>query len=372
MIVGSPREIKNHEYRVGLTPAGVRTLVAAGHDVLIERDAGLRVGFPDADYAAAGARIVGDAAQIYGDAELVVKIKELQASEYALARPGQILFCYHHLAPDPDLARRMIEAGVTCLAYETVTDAHGALPLLAPMSRVAGRLAPQMAAWSLQMANGGSGLLLGGVPGVLPARVVILGAGTVGENATRVAVGMGADVVVLGRGTSRLDDLDRSYRGRIKTGVSDPVALADHVAAADVVIGAVLVPGKRAPRLIPRSLLRRMRPGSVLVDVSIDQGGVAETSRPTSHSDPIYIEEGVVHYCVANMPGACARTSTLALTQATLPYAVALANDGLRTALQRDAGLKEGLQIHDGKVTHPGLAQDLGRAYVGCDAALGL
>ena len=372
MIVGTPREIKNHEYRVGLTPAGVHALVGAGHEVLIERDAGLRVGFPDAAYAEAGAKITDDAAFIYGRAELVVKIKELQPSECALARPGQILFCYHHLAPDPELARRMIEAGVSCLAYETVTDAQGGLPLLAPMSRVAGRLAPQMAAWSLQMANGGSGLLLGGVPGVPPARVVVIGAGTVGTNATQIAVGMGADVTLLGRGTARLDDVDRIYRGRVKTCVSDPLALAEHVAAADVVIGAVLVPGKRAPQLIPCSLLRRMRPGSVLVDVSIDQGGIAETSRPTSHSDPLYVEAEVVHYCVANMPGACARTSTLALAQATLPYAVALANDGLRPAVQRDAGLKEGLQIHDGKVTHAGLAQDLGRPCVSPDAALGL
>ncbi len=245
MIVGTPREIKNHEYRVGLTPAGVHALAAAGHEVLLERNAGLRVGFPDAAYAEAGAKIVDNAAAVYGRADLVVKIKELQASECALARPGQILFCYHHLAPDPELARRMIEAGVSCLAYETVTDPHGGLPLLAPMSRVAGRLAPQMAAWSLQMANGGSGLLLGGVPGVLPARVVVIGAGTVGTSATRIAVGMGADVTLLGRGTAPLDEIDHIYRGRVKTCVSDPLALAELVAGADVVIGAVLVPGKR-------------------------------------------------------------------------------------------------------------------------------
>jgi alanine dehydrogenase len=370
MIVGTPREIKNHEYRVGLTPAGAHALVAAGHRVRVERGAGERIGWSDDAYAAAGATVAEDGAQVYAEADLIVKVKELQPAEFPLAREGQILFCCHHFAPSPALAEAMIRCGASCLAYETVTDAAGRLPLLAPMSRIAGRLAPQVGAWSLQMANGGSGVLLGGVPGVPPGRVAIVGAGSVGANATRIATGMGAEVTVLDRTPHRLDELDRLYRGRIKTCVSDPYTLADHVAAADLVIGAVLVPGKRAPHLIGRDLLRRMRPGSVLVDVSIDQGGVAQTSRPTTHDDPIYIEEGVVHYCVANMPGACARTSTLALTQVTLPYARILADLGLREALRRDPGLMEGLEIHRGQITHAGLAQDLGRRHVPVAAAL--
>lgn len=370
MIVGVPREIKNHEYRVGLTPAGAHTLTVAGHRVLIERDAGARVGFPDTAYAAAGATVLDSAAQVYAGADMIVKVKELQPAEYPLTRAGQILFCYHHFAPNPQLAAAMIERGASCVAYETVTDAGGRLPLLAPMSRIAGRLAPQVGAWSLQMANGGSGVLLGGVPGVPPAKVLIIGAGTVGTNAAQIAVGMGAEVTVLDRGTARLESLDRIYRGRIKTGVNEPLDLAEHVADADMVIGAVLIPGKLTPRLIARELLHRMRPGSVLVDVSIDQGGIAQTSRPTTHTDPIYVEEGVVHYCVGNMPGACARTATLALTQASLPYAAQIADLGLSAALQRDTGLRPGLEIHRGQVTHPGLAQDLGQPYVAPDTAL--
>lgn len=370
MIVGTPKEIKNHEYRVGLTPAGAHALVAAGHGVLIERDAGTRVGFPDSAYAAAGATLADSAAQIYARADMIVKVKELQPAEYALARAGQILFCYHHFAPNPQLAAAMIERGTSCVAYETVTDAGGGLPLLAPMSRIAGRLAPQMGAWSLQMANGGSGVLLGGVPGVPPAKVLIIGAGSVGANAAQIAVGMGAEVTVFDQGTARLESLDRLYRGRIKTCVNEPLTLADHIADADMVIGAVLIPGKLTPRLITRALLRRMRPGSVLVDVSIDQGGVAQTSRPTTHTDPIYIEEGVVHYCVGNMPGACARTATLALTQSSLPYAAQLADLGLRAALLRDSGLQQGLEIHLGHVTHAGLAQDLQQPYVAPETAL--
>jgi alanine dehydrogenase len=360
VIVGVPKEIKNHEYRVGLTPAGARALTSEGHRVRLERNAGARVGLPDAEYAAAGAEIVADAAAVYGAADIIVKVKELQPVEYPLARPGQILFCYHHFAPEPALARAMLAAGVSCVAYETVADARGGLPLLAPMSRIAGRLAPQMGAWALQMANGGSGLLLGGVPGVPPARVLVIGAGTVGRNAAQIAVGMGADVMLVDRSPDRLEAVDRIYRGRIKTCVADALSLAQQIAEADLVIGAVLIPGKRAPRLITRSHLDGMRPGSVLVDVSIDQGGIAETSRPTTHSDPVYIERGVVHYCVANMPGACARTATLALTQVTLPHALRLAGLGLREALRQDDGLREGLQIHAGRVTHSGLAQDLG------------
>jgi alanine dehydrogenase len=360
VIVGMPKEIKNHEYRVGLTPAGAHALSSEGHRVLVERNAGTQVGFADAAYAAAGAEIVPDAAAVYGMADMVVKVKELQPAEYPLTRRGQILFCYHHFAPEPALSRAMLAAGVSCVAYETVTDARGDLPLLAPMSRIAGRLAPQMGAWALQMANGGSGLLLGGVPGVPPARVLVIGAGTVGSNATQIAVGMGADVMLFDRSPDRLEALDRIYRGRIKTCVADALTLAQQIAEADLVIGAVLIPGKRAPKLITQRHLDSMRPGSVLVDVSIDQGGIAETSRATTHTDPIYVEHEVVHYCVANMPGACARTSTLALTQVTLPYALKLAALGLREALHRDAGLREGLQIHAGRVTHAGLAQELG------------
>ena len=374
MIVGTPREIKNHEYRVGLTPAGVHTLCAAGHQVLIEAGAGTQIGFSDQAYQTAGATLVASAAEVYGAAEMIIKVKELQPGEYPLARPGQILFTYHHFAPAPALAQAMLDSGATCVAYETVTDRHGALPLLAPMSRIAGRLAPQMGAWAMQMANGGCGLLMGGVPGVAPARVLVVGAGSVGANATRIAVGMGARVTVSDLDVRRLEALDNEYQGRIETVATDPLTLSSLVADADMVIGAVLVPGKLAPRLITREHLRSMRPGSVLVDVSIDQGGVAETSHPTTHAAPIYREEGVVHYCVANMPGACARTSPLALTQATLPYALALASKGLNGALQADAGLKAGLQIHAGHLTHEALARDLERLadFRGTDAALGL
>ena len=372
MIIGTPKEIKNHEYRAGLTPAGAHALRLAGHDVLIQRGAGERIGFSDAAYGAAGATLLDTAADVYGRAELVVKVKELQSAEYPLTRPGQILFCYQHLAPDPDLLQHMLDCKVSCVAYETVKDVHGGLPLLAPMSRIAGRLAPQMGAWALQMANGGSGVLLGGVPGVPAARVVIVGAGSVGTNACQIAVGMGADVTLFDRSIARIEAIDRIYRGRVKTCSVDPLTLAEHVVSADLVIGAVLIPGKLAPKLIAREVLRRMRPGSVIVDVAIDQGGICDTSRPTSHSDPIYVEEGVLHYCVANMPAACARTSTLALTQATLPYALALADLGLKEALRRDPGVKEGLQVHDGQLTHSGLAQDLGRPFVDAEQALGL
>jgi len=370
MHIGVPKEIKNHEYRVGLTPAGAHALTRRGHEVLVEREAGVRVGFADAAYLAVGARIVADAAAVYGAAELVIKVKELQAAEFPLTRPVQILYCYQHLAPDQDLLQHMLDCGVSCVAYETVTDAQGGLPLLAPMSRIAGRLAPQMGAWALQMANGGSGVLLGGVAGVAPAHVVIAGAGNVGAQATQIAVGMGAQVTLFNNGVDRLAALDELYRGRISTCIYDAHSFERAVAQADLVIGAVLVPGKLAPKLISRALLARMRPGSVLVDVAIDQGGIAETSRPTSHSAPLYVEEGVVHYCVSNMPAAVARTATLALTQATLPYAIALADLGLAAALRSDAGLMQGLQVHAGRVTHEGLAQDTNRSYTPPQQAL--
>ena len=363
MKVGVPKEIKNHEYRVGLTPAGVHALTLAGHEVLVETNAGARTGFADADYATAGARIAASAAEVYARAEMVVKVKELQSAEFPLTRPGQILYAYQHFAPDPDLLQHVIDCGLSCVAYETVADAQGELPLLAPMSRVAGRLAPQVGAWALQMANGGSGVLLGGVAGVPPGKVVIVGAGNVGTNALQIAVGMGAQVTLFDRGIDKIAALDRIYRGRIATAVADPLTLERAIADADLVIGAVLIPGKLSPKCITRALLRKMRPGSVIVDVGIDQGGIAETSRPTSHSEPIFVEEGIVHYCVPNMPSAVARTATLALTQATLPYALRLASLGLRRALEEDAGLMAGLQVHAGRVTHPGLAEDTQRTF---------
>jgi len=359
MLIGVPREIKDHEYRVGATPQGVRELCAAGHAVKVETGAGARVGFSDEAYAAAGAEIVPDARAAYA-ADLIVKVKELQRSEFALVRPAQVLFCYHHLAPAPELLREMLAARVTCVAYETVSAADGSLPLLVPMSQIAGRLAPQVGAWALQMANGGSGVLLGGVPGVASARVLIIGGGTVGQGAARIAIGMGADVTLLDRDPARLARLEEVYGARLTTIVSTPAAIAAALPDADLVVGAVLIPGKLAPKLIRREDLRRMRPGSALVDVAIDQGGIAETSHPTSHSAPLYVEEGVVHYCVTNMPSAVARTATLALAQATLPFALAIANLGLESAVRADPRLLSGLQVHAGLVTHAGIAQDTG------------
>ena len=369
MLIGVPKEIKNHEYRVGLTPAGAHTLLEHGHQVLVESQAGARIGFSDADYQSAGARIAPNAREVW-EADMVVKVKELQQSEYRLQRRGQIIFAYLHLAPEPALLDALLASGVIGIAYETVTDAHGGLPLLAPMSRIAGKLAVQSGAWALQMANGGSGVLLGGAPGVPPAKVVVIGAGAAGQNAVRVAVGMGADVTVFDLNTETLAHVEDVYDGRVKTCYSQPLTLAEHVTGADLVIGATLSPGKLAPKLITRALLRRMRPGSVLVDISIDQGGIAETSRPTSHSAPIYVEEGVIHYCVPNMPSAVARTSTIALAQATISYVVKLADRGVKAALNEDAGLRAGLQICAGHVTHGGLAQDVKRAWIPPEQAL--
>ena len=361
MLIGVPREIKDHEYRVGLTPAGVHALCERGHQVCVETGAGARIGLPDVDYQSAGARIVASSKEVFA-ADMVVKVKELQPLEFALPRRGQVLFAYLHLAPDPELLDALLTSGASAIAYETVTDAQGRLPLLAPMSRIAGRLSIQVGAWALQMANGGSGVLLGGVPGVAPGRVVVLGAGVSGANAVQIAAGMGADVTVLDVDLERLAHLDELYRGRVKTCYSEALAIAEHVAQADLVIGALLVPGKLATRLISRKLLQRMRPGSVLVDIAIDQGGIAETSRPTSHSQPLFVDEGVVHYCVPNMPSACARTATLALTQATFPYVLRLADHGL-DALSENEGLANGLQVYAGQVTHRGLAEDVKRPY---------
>jgi len=360
MRIGIPKEIKDHEYRVGVTPAGVSALIAHGHQVLVETFAGARIGFGDALYEAAGAMITGRQ-EVYG-CDMVVKVKEPQPSEVALLREGQLLFCYLHLAPEPELTRGLLERKVIGIAYETVTDAKGNLPLLTPMSEVAGRLAVQAGATALQIANGGSGVLLGGVPGVVPGKVLILGGGASGLNAAKMALGLGAEVTVLDVDLARLRHLDDVFGMRVKTRFSEPAAVAELVREADLVIGAVLIPGKRAPQLLTQAMVKTMKPGSALVDIAIDQGGCAETSRPTTHSAPTYVEHGVVHYCVTNMPGAVARTATLALTQATLPLVLELADKGWARALQDNPGLRDGLNVFRGQVMHPAVAADLGYA----------
>lgn len=357
MRIGVPKEIKNHEYRVGITPAGVQALVARGHEVWVQQGAGERVGFSAAAYRSAGAHLVPSAGEVYG-CPLVVKVKEPQPAEIDLLHPGQVLFCYLHLAASRDLTDALLDRKVVGIAYETVTDAAGTLPLLTPMSEVAGRIAVQVGAVQLQMAQGGSGVLLGGVPGVPPGRVVVLGAGVVGTQAARMALGLGADVTILDVNLARLRLLDDQFGPRLKTCFSEPAALAELLPTADLVVGSVLLPGKRAPKLISRQHIASMRPGSVFVDVAIDQGGCAETSRPTTHADPVYVEEGVVHYCVTNIPAACARTSTLALTHATQAYALRLADLGWREALRRENGLKAGLNLALGVLTHRGVAED--------------
>jgi len=363
MLIGVPTEIKVHEYRVGITPAGVREAVGHGHRVLVQSGAGAGIGFGDEAYRAAGAEIAAGADEVFARADLVVKVKEPQPAECRRLRPGQVLFTYLHLAPDPEQAELLLESGATAIAYETVTDPWGGLPLLAPMSEIAGRMAVQVGASCLETARGGSGVLLAGAPGVEPARVVIIGGGVVGANAARVALGIGADVVVLDRSMRRLTELDALYGPRLKTLFATAEAIEQRLPGADLVIGAVLVPGATAPRLIRRDQLGLLRPGSVLVDVAIDQGGCFETSRPTAHSDPTFIIDGVVHYCVANMPGAVARTSTLALTNATLPYVLTLADLGWREAARRDPHLADGINIHAGSVTYPAVATALGRPY---------
>lgn len=361
MRIGVPGEIKSGEFRVGLVPASVRDLCAAGHEVLVQAGAGAWIGFGDADYAAAGARVVASAAAAWA-AELVVKVKEPQAVEFAFLRPAQLLFTYLHLAPDPRQAEALLDAGGVAIAYETVTDAEGRLPLLAPMSAVAGRMALQAGAHFLEKTYGGRGVLLGGVPGVAPGRVTVLGAGTVGAHAVRMAVGVGAEVTVIDRNLKRLDALDREYHGRVRTLMAGMAAIEDAVCRADLVIGAVLRPGGAAPKLISRGMLKMMQAGAVIVDVAIDQGGCCETSRPTTHADPVFVEEGVVHYCVANMPGAVPLTSTLALNNATLPYLRALADKGWRRALGDDPGFAMGLNVCAGQITHPAVAAALGKA----------
>ncbi len=360
MIVGVPREIKLQEHRVGMTPAGVRTLVEDGHRVLVEGGAGLGSGLGDAAYAQAGAALVEDPAELYAAAQLVVKVKEPLPQEYPLLRTGQLLFTYLHLAPEPALTEALLASGCTAIAYETVTAADGSLPLLTPMSEIAGRMAPQVGAHWLQKEQGGKGVLLAGAPGVLPGRVVILGAGTVGSNALRIAVGMGADVTVLDIDPARLALLDDRYGNRIHTLAANSQSIEEEVPHADLLIGAVLVAGARAPRLVPRALVARMEPGSVIVDVAVDQGGCVATIHPTTHADPVYRSEGVLHYGVANMPGAVSRTSTHALTNRTLPYVRRLAAEGF-TACRDHPELRSGVNIHAGTVTHPSVAAALGR-----------
>jgi len=357
--IGVPSEVKDHEFRVGLTPAGARALAAAGHEVRVQAGAGAPIGLPDDAYREAGAVIVPDAAAAY-EAGLVVKVKEPQPAELALLRERQALFCYLHLASAPALARALLERRVTGIAYETVRSASGGTPLLAPMSQIAGRLAIQAGMRALEMANGGRGVLLAGVPGVPPGAVTVLGGGTVGANAVRLAAGIGARVTLLDRNAARLAALDELYQGRIETRLASAANIAECVARADLVVGAIYVHGRRPEQLLSRALVRSMQRGAALVDVSIDQGGIAATSRPTTHSAPFYVEEGVVHYCVTNMPAAVARTATIALTDATLPYVVALAGGGVAEALRADPALGAGLNVADGKVMHAGLAADLG------------
>ncbi|WP_342361842.1 alanine dehydrogenase [Terrarubrum flagellatum] len=363
MRIGTPKEIKNHEYRVGLVPASVMELTRAGHEVLIEKGAGLGAGVSDAEYEAAGAKIAPDAAAVFSDAEMIIKVKEPQAEERARLRRGQILFTYLHLAPDVAQTRDLMKSGATCIAYETVTSQDGGLPLLAPMSEVAGRLSPQVGATALQKEHGGRGVLLGGVPGVAPADVVILGGGVSGSHATAIALGMGASVTVIDRSHAALRRLSAQFGGAARTLFSTAATIADHVANADLVIGAVLIPGAAAPKLVTRAMLATMRPGSVIVDVAIDQGGCCETSHATTHADPTYVVDGVVHYCVANMPGAVARTSTFALNNATLPFALAIANKGWRRALLEDAHLRNGLNVHDGALTCKPVAEAQGLSF---------
>jgi alanine dehydrogenase len=364
MLIGVPKEIKNHEYRIGLTPAGARELVANGHKVIVQRDGGKSIGLTNEMYQKAGADIVDTAEEIFARADMIIKVKEPQPNECKMLRKGQVLYTYLHLAPDPEQTKALIASGCTAIAYETVTDRNGGLPLLAPMSEVAGRMSIQAGAHALEKAQGGSGVLLGGVPGVKPAEVLVIGGGVVGINAARMAMGMNADVTILDRSLNRLKELDDLYGDRLTTIYSTHDAIEERLATADLVIGAVLVPGAAAPKLISRAQLKLMRPGSVLVDVAIDQGGCFETSKATTHQNPTYEVDGIIHYCVANMPGGVARTSTFALTNATLPFAVQLANKGYKQALMDDAHLMNGLNIHEGKVTYEAVARDLGYTYV--------
>jgi len=370
MLIGVPKEIKVHEYRVGLTPSSVREVVAHGHEVIVETQAGAGIGASDDDYRKAGAEVVATAADVFARAAMVVKVKEPLAVERRMLREGQVLFTYLHLAPDPEQARDLMASGAICVAYETVTSPSGGLPLLAPMSEVAGRLAVQAGAHCLEKSAGGMGVLLGGVPGVLPGRILILGAGVVGTNAAQMAAGTGAEVVVIDKSTDALRRIDAMFNGRVVTAFSNRDNVEREVERADLVISGVLIPGAEAPKLITRAMLPKMKPGSVIVDVAIDQGGSVETSRPTTHAEPTYVVDGVVHYMVANMPGAVPRTSTYALNNATLPFTLALANKGWRRALHDDPHLKAGLNVAAGKLTYKAVAKALDLAYTPADAVI--
>jgi alanine dehydrogenase len=362
MKVGVPKEIKTHEYRVGLTPGAVREYVAAGHTVYVETNAGAGIGATDDIYRKAGANILGTAREVFAASEMIVKVKEPQPSEWVQLRENQILFTYLHLAPDPKQTNGLIESGCSAIAYETVTDAHGGLPLLAPMSEVAGRLAIEAAGTALKRHSGGRGLLIGGVPGVRPARIVVIGGGVVGTHAARMAVGLGAEVTIIDRSLPRLRELDELFKGRARTRFSTIETIEEEVFAADVVIGAVLVPGASAPRLVSRAMLSSMRKGSVIVDVAIDQGGCFETSRPTTHADPTFEVDGIIHYCVANMPGAVPLTSSQALNNATLPFGLALAKKGFSAVLE-NPHLRAGLNVHRGRLTYRAVAESLGLPF---------
>ena len=370
MLIGLPQEIKNHEYRVGLTPASVRELTTHGHQVLVQSGAGAAIGLSDAQYQAAGATLTPDVSEVFARADMIVKVKEPQPQECAMLRPGQILYTYLHLAPDPEQTAALIKSGAVCIAYETITGAGGGLPLLAPMSEVAGRMAVQAGAAHLEKSKGGMGILLGGVPGVPAAHVVIIGAGVVGTHALQMAVGMGARVTVLDKSVDRLRQLDLIFGNRINTVYSNAQSVEDAVLDAELVIGGVLIPGAAAPKLVTRGMISRMKKGAVVVDVAIDQGGCFETSHATTHAEPTYVVDGVVHYCVANMPGAVARTSTFALNNATIGHAVALADKGWQQALRDNAHLKNGLNVANGHVTYEAVARDLGYTYVNADSLL--
>ncbi len=370
MRVGVPAEIKPDEYRVAITPAGVREIVEHGHEVLIEAGAGEGSAISDDDFEAQGARLVPDAATVFAEAEMVVKVKEPQPPEVEMLRPGQLLFTYLHLAPDPDLTRGLCDSGATCVAYETVEDAHGRLPLLAPMSEIAGKIATQAGAFMLEKPLGGRGILLGGVPGVAAANVMVIGGGVVGMNAAFVAIGMGADVFIYDKSIDRLRELEVDFGGSCSTVYSTTLAVEEMLPRADLVVGAVLVHGARAPFVVSRDQLALMKPGAVLVDVAIDQGGCFETSHPTTHHEPTFEVDGIIHYCVANMPGAVPITSTHALTNATLPYAIALADRGVAGAIRRDPGLRPGVNVASGVVTHPAVAEGVGVECVPVEEAL--
>ena len=370
MLVGVPKEIKNHEYRVGMSPASVREMVKHGHGVMVETNAGAGIGASDDAYLACGASVADTAEEIFAKAGMIVKVKEPQAGERAMLREGQLLYTYLHLAPDPQQTKDLVASGATCVAYETVTSPHGGLPLLAPMSKVAGRMSIQAGAYCLEQPHGGLGMLLGGVPGVDPAKVVVLGAGVVGTHATHIAVGMGADVWIIDNSSAALDRHWAQFGRSTNSVFSTGEAVERHVLDADLVIGGVLIPGAEAPKLVTAEMVRKMKPGAVIVDVAIDQGGCVETAKPTTHAEPTYMVDGVVHYCVANMPGGVPRTSTYALNNVTLPFAIALADKGAKQALLDDPHLRNGLNVHAGKITHRKVAEDLGYEFVEAEVAL--